>query len=314
MGNLAINDHVKALIRMDKGIELIVSIMQQYESSNLSVTSRCCYALSNLAFQSAENVTEMTSENTCLPVVTRVLNSLSDKLSNDVQLFDEETDVFESALCLLSNLATTNDTVRLSIIRNGAGGVLSALATALPHVDSDLSPLSFTLKTLASLALCAHPEGLPVLCRDHHLIGSMCVLLRKHASHVATLDLILSVVANIAVGSEAETLSALIYAGTLPYIDEAGAQHTTNVEIQTNILIVIGNILSRSHVLNNEQRFETERACANCVLNVMTALPSDENIIHHCLRLVMRLVQVCIVLNSLCIQLSLLLFFFFPTG
>ena len=52
-----------------------------------------------------------------------------------------------------------------------------------------------------------------------------------------------------------------VYAGTLPYMDEAGAHHTTNASLQHAVLAVIGSVLSRAHLLNNDQRFETERAC-----------------------------------------------------
>jgi hypothetical protein len=168
-------------------------------------------------------------------------------------------------------------------------------------------------------------QVLPVLCREHHLIGALAALLRTHAAHAEVLDLVLLIIGNVAAGADAETLFALVYAGaivvvlvcsdsfgtinanlctqctlplphfnppgTLPYIDDAGAKHVTNAALQQSILAVIGNVLARAHLLNNDQRFETERACCNCVLNVMAALPGDAHVVMPCLKLIMRLVQ-----------------------
>ena len=98
----------------------------------------------------------------------------------------EENELFVSALALLASLATANDTVRAAMVREGAGGVLVTIATAQPSLPAhaafdELAPLPTALRALGSLALCTHPEGLPVLCRDHHLIGALAALMRTHA-------------------------------------------------------------------------------------------------------------------------------------
>jgi hypothetical protein len=58
LGNLGLNDHVKALIRMQKGIELIIDAMKYY-GHHPTVLDRCAYALHNLASDSPENVLEI---------------------------------------------------------------------------------------------------------------------------------------------------------------------------------------------------------------------------------------------------------------
>ena len=56
-------------------------------------------------------------------------------------------------------------------------------------------------------------QVLPVLCREHHLIGALAALLRTHAAHAEVLDLVLLIIGNVAAGADAETLFALVYAG-----------------------------------------------------------------------------------------------------
>ncbi len=79
LGNLATNDHIKALIRMQKGIELIASIMQTYEThpsaDSRAVLDRCCYALNHLAWQSADNVTQIVQPQDASQIGARLCES-----------------------------------------------------------------------------------------------------------------------------------------------------------------------------------------------------------------------------------------------
>ncbi len=79
LGNLATNDHIKALIRMQKGIELIASIMQTYEThpsaDSRAVLDRCCYALNHLAWQSADNVTQIVQPQDASQIGARLCKS-----------------------------------------------------------------------------------------------------------------------------------------------------------------------------------------------------------------------------------------------
>eukprot|EP00455_Lapot_gusevi_P038794 TRINITY_DN4348_c0_g3_i3.p1 TRINITY_DN4348_c0_g3~~TRINITY_DN4348_c0_g3_i3.p1 ORF type:complete len:812 (-),score=254.63 TRINITY_DN4348_c0_g3_i3:285-2669(-) len=270
LGYLASNDHVKDLIRMQQGIELIIECMRTYPD-DAPMLDKCCYTLANLANNCPANITTFIQAGGMEHVIS-ALNNHADHL-----------DLCESATILLANMSTHTDQTRTVIVSSGGVGSLSKM---LAQHYSHETILEATLRALGNLALVR--ENAQVFFSEE-ILATLIHVTKIHAMSEESLCACLGVIGNLIASSNADQLSTFFRSGAVSTLIEISRSNAVSVQVQLGFLSCLANFVNEIGALPDDERQSVLQEGIPAILFAVHQLDWEESVIALALRVLTRL-------------------------
>ena len=257
LGNMATNDHIKALIRMQQGIALLIDILKNY-SDNVQLSTSCAYALAVLCVQSSENVVEI--------VTGGGISMLLKPLVKHAEDNDEESIKFlEMGISLLLNVSS-NDQARLEMYNHEGTSLLSSLLHNSAVFKSEYL-IHLVLQTIANVALNVQVSD-HIVQKTAVIQGVMSVVAAK-SNDPEVLKLAVSVLCNIAAVSLSEKLTRVIASGIIDHLAKISHVQPDDKQLQIAVLECISNMIGHADTLPFSEKHQLATSSLPVLLSIL---------------------------------------------
>lgn len=284
LGNLALNDYVKELVRMEEGVKVISLVMvNEVHQDDAAVLDKCCYCLANLAVDNTENVREIIGGGALASVISCMGR------------FRGNSDLLDSGSVVLSNICAGGDEQRRAIAEAGAVGTLVSIlndqcAASEACDGADAAPRQVVedcLQALGNLALQA--ETIRFMLRDG-AVEALARTIRVFGTRPAFVTLAVSVLGNLAAECDGEQVATIAARGGVSAIVDASRGLPDNAQAQMAFFGSLANF-SKATVNAGSQVDEDVMGAVGHVREVLNHMPDHENVVFRGVRLVVRVAE-----------------------
>eukprot|EP00456_Euglypha_rotunda_P068544 TRINITY_DN5983_c0_g1_i6.p1 TRINITY_DN5983_c0_g1~~TRINITY_DN5983_c0_g1_i6.p1 ORF type:complete len:1872 (+),score=340.11 TRINITY_DN5983_c0_g1_i6:125-5740(+) len=223
LGNLAQNEKLKGEIGIEGGIQLILQIMEMY-NTNKSLVENCCFALANLSFQNAVNCSFI--------VACRGIQILIAMMGTHTKA----EELLESAVCVLCNLCHGNDANKDEIIKRG--GAQAIVDTVLGNFDA-LELLTTSFRTLGNLAY--NKANITAIIKAGGVQGIVAGM-TVHSEQLEVIDVAIRVITNLAADPDEENMGIMAQEGAVQAVVEAAIQFVKHPDLESAALGCLCNL------------------------------------------------------------------------
>eukprot|EP00486_Rosalina_sp_Unknown_P006062 CAMPEP_0201569574 /NCGR_PEP_ID=MMETSP0190_2-20130828/11335_1 /ASSEMBLY_ACC=CAM_ASM_000263 /TAXON_ID=37353 /ORGANISM="Rosalina sp." /LENGTH=1378 /DNA_ID=CAMNT_0047992041 /DNA_START=313 /DNA_END=4446 /DNA_ORIENTATION=+ len=265
IGTLSSDDNLRTLLGMHGTVRLIIEVIRAHPN-DIELLDKCCYILSNLSFNNAQNMTSIIE-----------LGGVKD-IVDIIQTHDNVNFICESAVNVLVNLCHNSDKNKVLIARSG--GAKAVVATLRKHNrclnDGDAQLCVACFRCLANLAYV--PDNVKQLVK----LDTVAYLLDTMNQNTDKRDLIqMGVVCLANLSSHQRTAARMVNLGVLDLCIKVSQSYPDAMEIQRSCLGCIGNLMNEQ---SNAVTFLDKKGHLR-VYEIMQELAFEESVVITALKL-----------------------------